>query len=70
MKTLNIKQLSKVAGAEPRGLVDGRGRQLDGTDITSSNTRQGANSGDVIVGYRDGSTEVYFAGGGKSKKLW
>jgi hypothetical protein len=70
MKTLDIEQLSMVAGAEPRGLIEGRGRQLDGTDITSSNTKQGANSGDVIVGYRDGSVEVYFAEGGKSKKLW
>jgi hypothetical protein len=71
MNILDVEQLSSVAGAEPRGLIEGRGRQLDGTDITSSNTRQGkANSGDVIVGYRDGSTEVYFATGGKSKKLW
>jgi hypothetical protein len=70
MKDLDIEQLSSVAGGEPRG-VNTQGRQNDGSDITSSNTRQGkVNTGDVIVGYSDGSTAVYFSGGGKPKIVW
>jgi hypothetical protein len=32
MKTLGIEELSSIAGAEPRGVMEG-GRQLDGSDI-------------------------------------
>jgi hypothetical protein len=71
MKNLDVEQLSSVSGAEPRGLIEGTGRQLDGTDITSSNTRQGrAYTGDVIVGYRDGSAVTYYADGHKPTKSW
>jgi hypothetical protein len=52
MKTLDVEQLSSVAGAEPRGYTDpDTGHLSDGTDIVGSRLGTGARRDQVIVDY-------------------
>jgi hypothetical protein len=60
MKTLDVEQLSRVAGAEPRG-VNTAGRQNDGSDIWGSGAARIKNEGQIVVTvlYTDGDFRQY-----------
>jgi hypothetical protein len=60
MKTLNVEELSSVAGAEPRGLSP-TGRQNDGSDIWGSGAARwkGEDQITVTVGYDDATYGKY-----------
>jgi hypothetical protein len=62
MKTLDVEQLSCIAGAEPRG-TSPTGRQNDGYDIVRSKYMEGETIKGyerwVHVRYNDGSSDEY-----------